>query len=120
MSEEIKARISPFHWLRQRVFLFRHPWIDIVEYVALIALIIWLMSMSTARLGYYWQWFRVPKYLFQIKDGRLIVGKLIQGLFFTFRISGVSLLLAFTVGLTTALVRLSGSFMGRILSRVYL
>jgi polar amino acid transport system permease protein len=102
------------------VFLFRHPWIDIIEYVALVALIVWLMSMSTARLGYYWQWYRVPKYLFQIRDGHLIAGRLIQGLFFTFRISGVSLVLAFAVGLATALIRLSGSFMGRILSRVYL
>jgi polar amino acid transport system permease protein len=106
--------------LRQRVFLLRHPWIDIIEYVAMVALIIWLMSMSTARLGYFWQWYRVPKYLFQIRDGRLIAGRLIQGLFFTFRISGVSLVLAFAVGLASALIRLSGSFMGRILSRVYL
>jgi polar amino acid transport system permease protein len=120
MSEEARARISPFHWLRQRVFLLRHPWIDIIEYVAMVALIIWLMSMSTARLGYFWQWYRVPKYLFQIRDGRLIAGRLIQGLFFTFRISGVSLVLAFAVGLASALIRLSGSFMGRILSRVYL
>jgi polar amino acid transport system permease protein len=102
------------------MFLFRHPWIDILEYVALVALIIWLMSMSTARLGYYWQWFRVPRYLFRIQDGRLVAGRLIQGLFFTFRISGVSLVLAFAAGLATALIRLSGSFMGRILSRVYL
>ena len=120
MKEEVKFHISPLHWLRQRIFLFRHPWIDIIEYIALVALIIWLMSMSTARLGYYWQWFRVPRYLFQIKEGRLVAGRLIQGLFFTFRISGVSLVLAFSVGLTAALVRLSGSFMGRILSRVYL
>ena len=120
MSEDTRSRISPIHWLRQRIFLFRHPWVDILEYVALVALIIWLMSMSTARLGYYWQWFRVPRYLFRIQDGRLVAGRLIQGLFFTFRISGVSLVLAFAAGLATALIRLSGSFMGRILSRVYL
>jgi len=107
MSENIKARISPLHWLRQRIFLFRHPWIDIIEYIALVALLVWLMWMSTAQLGYYWQWFRVPRYLFQIKEGRLVAGRLIQGL-------------SFSVGLTTALIRLSGSFMGRILSRVYL
>lgn len=120
MSETVKARISPLHWLRQRVFLLRHPWIDIIEYVALVVLLVWLMTMSTARLGYNWQWHRVPRYLYQVREGRLVVGRLIQGLFFTFRISGVSLVLALAVGLTTALVRLSGSFMGRILSRVYL
>lgn len=120
MNEKIKARISPLHWLRQRVFLFRHPWIDIIEYVLLVALLVWLMSMSTAQLGYRWQWHRVPRYLFQIREGRLIAGRLIQGLFFTFRISGVSLVLALAVGLATALLRLSSSFMGRVLSRVYL
>lgn len=120
MSETSKARVSPLHWLRQRIFLFRHPWIDVIEYVALAALIIWLMSVSTARLGYYWQWYRVPRYLFQLQEGRLVAGKLIQGLLFTFRISGVSLLLALAAGLSTALLRLSGSFMGRILSRFYL
>jgi len=120
MSEDIKVRISPLHWLRQRSFLFRHPWIDVIQYVLLVALIIWLMSMSTSQLGYFWQWYRIPRYLFRIKDGRLVAGQLIQGLLFTLRISGISLVLTFAVGLTTALLRLSGSFMGKVLSRVYL
>jgi len=81
---------------------------------------IWLMSISTSRLGYYWQWYRIPRYLFRVEDGRLIAGELIQGLLFTFRISGVSLVLALAIGLGTALTRLSDSFMGRILARVYL
>ena len=120
MSEDIKVRISPLHWLRQRILLFRHPWIDVIQYVLLVALIIWLMSMSTSQLGYYWQWYRIPRYLFRIKDGRLVAGQLIQGLLFTLRISGISLVLTFAVGLMTALLRLSGSFMGKVLSRVYL
>jgi polar amino acid transport system permease protein len=78
------------------------------------------MSLSTSTLGYYWQWYRIPHYLFRIEDGRLVAGQLIQGLFFTFKISGISLVLAFAIGLATALIRLSGSFMGRIVSRVYL
>ena len=120
LKEEIKIRVSPYHWLRQRVFLFRPPWIDIIQYLLLVAVVIWLMSISTSTLGYYWQWYRIPRYLFRIEDGRLVAGQLIQGLIFTFKISGISLVLAFVIGLATALVRLSGSFMGRILSRVYL
>jgi len=80
----------------------------------------WLISLSTARLGYYWQWYRWPRYLFRIEAGRLVAGDLIKGLFFTLRISGVSLALALTIGLATALLRLSDSFMGRLLTRVYL
>jgi polar amino acid transport system permease protein len=120
METETRFRISPLHWLRQRVFLFRSPWIDILQYVALVAVIVWLMSVSTSTLGYYWQWYRIPRYLFRVENGRLVAGQLIQGLLFTFRISGISLVLAFGIGLTTALLRLSGSFMGRILSRGYL
>jgi len=120
MEEEIKIRVSPYHWLKQRVFLFRPPWIDIIQYLLLVAVVIRLMSLSTSTLGYYWQWYRIPRYLFRIEDGRLVAGQLIQGLFFTFKISGISLVLAFAIGLATALIRLSGSFMGRIVSRVYL
>jgi polar amino acid transport system permease protein len=120
MQEIVTPKLSIFHLLRKKVFLFRSPWIDILEYIALVAVIVWLMSISTARLGYYWQWYRIPRYIFQIKDGRLVAGQLIQGLFFTFKISGISLVLAFVIGLSTALIRLSGSFMGRILARGYL
>ena len=87
MEVEIKLRVSPYHWLKQRVFLFRPPWIDIIQYFLLVAAIVWLMSLSTSTLGYYWQWYRIPRYLFRIEDGRLVAGQLIQGLFFTFKIS---------------------------------
>jgi polar amino acid transport system permease protein len=120
MEEEIKIRVPPYHWLKQRVFLFRPPWFDIIQYLLLIAVVIWLMTLSTSTLGYYWQWYRIPRFLFRIEDGRLVAGQLIQGLFFTFKISGISLVLAFAIGLATALIRLSGSFMGRIVSRIYL
>lgn len=109
-----------FRTLRSKSALFRSPWKDIVQFALLIAVVAWLVSLSTARLGYYWQWYRLPRYLFRIEEGRLVAGELIEGLFFTFRISGVSLVLALAIGLGTALLRLSDSFMGRLLTRVYL
>jgi polar amino acid transport system permease protein len=120
MMEETKIWVSPFHWLRKKVFLFRPPWWDSIQFILLIAVVVWLMSMSTARLGYYWQWYRIPRYIFRIEDGQLVAGKLIEGLMFTFRISGISLLVAFAIGMTTALLRLSSSFMGRTLARGYM
>jgi polar amino acid transport system permease protein len=120
MEDTIRVRVAPLHWLRRRVFLFRSPWFDIIQYVLVVAVLLWLMSLSTSRLGYNWQWYRIPRYLFALRDGRLVAGPLIKGLLFTFRISGISLVLAFAIGLATALLRLSGSFMGRILSRGYL
>jgi len=101
-------------------FLLGSPWRDIVQFALLIVVGVWLISLSTTRLGYYWQWYRLPRYLFRIEAGRLVAGDLIKGLFFTFRISGVSLVLALAIGLATALLRLSDSFMGRVLTRVYL
>lgn len=119
-STDLKFHVSPLHWLRRRSFLFRPPWLDILQFAALVAVVVWLMALSTSTLGYDWQWYRVPRYLLRVRDGRLVVGDLIKGLGFTFRISGVSLLLSFAIGLATALVRLSGSWTGRILARGYL
>ena len=84
------------------------------------AAITWLMVNSTRELGYHWQWYRVPRYLFSITDGQFNPGPLIDGLLLTFRITGISLVLAFIVGLVTALLRLSNSFVGKVISRGYL
>jgi len=99
---------------------FHSPWKDIAQFGVLVFAIIWLISLSTARLGYNWQWYRIPRYLFRVEEGKLVAGELIQGLLFTLRITGVSLVLALAIGLTTALLRLSDSLMGRMLTRIYL
>jgi polar amino acid transport system permease protein len=101
-------------------FLFRSPWRDILQFVLLAAILVWIMSVSTARLGYNWQWTRVPRYIFMLKDGQLSAGPLIKGLLLTFKISGVSLVFAFSLGLITALMRLSNSVVARGLSRGYI
>jgi len=85
-----------------------------------VAAITWLMVNSTKQLGYNWQWYRVPQYLYAVKDGQIFSGPLIDGLMVTLRITGISLLLAFVFGLVTALLRLSNSLIGKIIARVYL
>lgn len=101
-------------------FLLHSPGRDILLFILLIALIIWLMLISTARLGYYWQWYRVPRYIFRMEAGQLVAGELILGLIFTLRIGIISLGFALAIGLITALARLSSSWMGRVLTRIYL
>ena len=120
MKASAQSASSILRQLRQKSALFRSPWKDIVQFALLIVVAVWLISLSTARLGYYWQWYRLPRYLFRIEEGHLVAGELIEGLLFTLRISGVSLVLALAIGLGTALLRLSDSFMGRLLTRVYL
>ena len=101
-------------------FLWRSPGRDILLFILLVVVIIWLMMISTARLGYYWQWYRIPRYIYRIEDGNFVAGELILGLLFTLRMAGVSLVLSLLIGLTTALARLSSSWMGRVMTRLYL
>lgn len=100
--------------------LFHSPGKDIFQFAGLIIVIIGLISVSTARLGYNWQWYRIPRYLFREEQGKLIAGELIEGLLFTLQLTGVSLALALAIGLVTALLRLSDAIMGRVLTRIYL
>ena len=120
MEECDKPSASLYERLKQRTFLLRSPWIDIIQYVLLLAVIVWFLAISTTRLGYYWQWYRIPQYLFTFENGRLVAGLLIQGLLFTIYISVVSLVFAMVIGLATALGRLSDSFMTQAVCRIYL
>ena len=93
---------------------------DIFKFLLVILALTWLMVHGMETLGYNWQWYRVPQYLFTFKNGRLQAGLLLDGLMVTLYISGLSLLLAFIFGLTTALLRFSKSFLGSVLARGYL
>jgi polar amino acid transport system permease protein len=96
------------------------PLVDITLYLLLVVAITWLLTVSTRQLGYHWQWYRVPQYLFSITEGRVVSGVLIAGLMVTLQITAVSLMLAFAIGLVTALLRLSNSLVGRFVARIYL
>jgi polar amino acid transport system permease protein len=93
---------------------------DVVKFLLLVAALTWLMYRGTEMMGYHWQWHRVPRYIAGFEDGRFTRGPLLDGLLLTFRISAWSLVLAFCFGLVTALLRISNSFMGRVIARGYL
>ncbi len=105
---------------RRFPFLQRHLLPDLLKYAAVIGALGWLIYRGVAGLGYNWQWYRVPSYLYSLENGRLTAGPLIDGLLVTLKITFFSLLLAFLFGLITALLRLSHSFAARGLSRGYL
>jgi len=71
-------------------------------------------------MGYRWQWYRVPRYFFTVDNGKYVPGPLLQGLMVTFHITGFSLVLTLVFGMVTALMRLSDSFVARIVARGYL
>jgi len=91
----------------------------IAAYTLTMAGLAWFLAEGSQKLGYNWQWYQVPKYLFTWQDG-IGPGLLIQGLWVTFKITGASLLLAFAVGLLTALGRMSRSFAARLVARTYM
>ena len=94
--------------------------LDVGKYLILAAVLTWLLFRGTEELGYHWQWYQVPQYLFSFENGRFIVGPLIDGVILTLKITAVSLVLACACGLITALFRLSHSLVAKIIARGYL
>jgi len=108
-----KKRTSWLHFLRSPAF-------DIGQFFLLLILIFWFFYRSVQEMGYHWQWYQVPRYLFVWDETGFMAGPLLRGLGVTLEISAISLLLAFIIGLLTAVLRLSNSLPGQVLSRVYL
>jgi polar amino acid transport system permease protein len=92
---------------------------DVAAFLVLAAMLAWLMIRGAGSLGYNWQWYRVPRYLFHFND-EFIAGPLLEGLLVTFKITALSLVLSFLFGLIAALFRLSGSLPARAVARVYM
>ncbi|MBE0558448.1 MAG: amino acid ABC transporter permease [Proteobacteria bacterium] len=90
------------------------------KFLLLAGITVWLLSGGTGGLGYQWQWYRVPRFLFTTDGGGWTAGPLLQGLLVTLRISALSLLGMLVLGLTTALLRISVSFTGRAVAWGYL
>jgi polar amino acid transport system permease protein len=88
--------------------------------LATAGLLIWIIYAGGAGLGYNWQWYRVPQYLFTVSQGHVSAGPLLKGLLVTLEVSAVSLILSSLMGLVTAVARLSGSFATQALARAYL
>jgi len=93
---------------------------DIIQFILLLVLCCWFFSVSFRGSGYNWQWYQIPQYLYTFDEKGFIAGPLLLGLLVTLQISAVSLILAFIIGLITALMQLSQSFVGRAVARVYL
>jgi polar amino acid transport system permease protein len=99
-------------------FVYAH-YRDFLLYGLLIGAAAWLITVGEQSLGYHWKWYRMPRYLLQFTEDGLTLGPLLQGLLVTFKISGLSLLLAMLFGLTTAIFRLSDSFTASLVARGY-
>jgi polar amino acid transport system permease protein len=102
----------------------RKPWLtvsaisDTAKFIAFAGCLIWLLTMGTQRLN--WQWYRVSQYIWQVTDHGFTWGKLMLGLGVTLQITAVSMGLMLVIGLSTALLRMSRSWAGRGVARIYM
>ncbi len=93
--------------------------VDLIKFFGLMTLLIWFVVNGSQELGYHWQWYRVPEYLFSFDQGGFVPGPLLKGLAVTVKITLASFVLAFVFGVTGCVFRLSSSFLARTLARVY-
>ena len=96
------------------------PFFDILQFLLLITLMLWFFRHSVEDMGYNWQWYQIPRFLYTWDDTGFVAGSLLKGLGVTLKISAISLILAFGIGLITAMLRLSNSIPGKIVSQLYL
>ena len=93
---------------------------DLLLFILGSSILVFLVYLGATSMGYNWQWYRVPRYIYRVVDGELIWGPLVKGLLVTLQITFWSALLALAIGLITALLRLSKSASGYFLATVYL
>jgi len=80
----------------------------------------WLLDSGAQAMNYSWQWQRIPDYIAFYEDGQWWSAELISGLLVTLKLSALALLATLIIGLTTALLKLSNSIVGRVLAIGYI
>ncbi len=111
---------TPVHIIKKPQLSNHFPWADIVQFVCLIGICIYLFSLSVEELGYNWQWYQVGKYLYSFNDQGFQAGPLLEGLKITLMISAISMVFSVIIGIITAFLRLSNAPLARLLARLYL
>ena len=61
--------------------------VSIVIYLLVVSLIIYSAYTGAQSMGYNWQWYQLPKYLYVFTDDGFQIGELILGLGYTINIS---------------------------------
>ncbi len=86
--------------------------VSVVIYFVVIGVIAWGSYTGAQNMGYNWQWYRVPQYLYSFTDDGFQLGELLIGLGATLQLSITAFVLASVLGLLVALLRLSGLVIG--------
>jgi len=94
--------------------------LDTGKYLLVMAGIVWLLAAGSARLGYNWQWYRIPPFLIRHTADGYACGPLLEGLGVTLEITAISMGLMLALGLATALMRMSRSVVAVGVARAYM
>jgi len=89
-------------------------------YLVIVGVIVWTSYSGAQQMGYNWQWYQIPKYIYTFTDNGFQPGEILTGLWATIVLSVVSFTLATVLGLAIALLRLSGLIVGAGLAIGYL
>ena len=92
---------------------------DALAFLAVLLGLGWLLVEGASALHYNWQWYRIPQYLYRIKEGAFYPGPLLRGLGVTLELTGWSLLLTLIFGLAAALLQRSSSWAAHAVARIY-
>ncbi|MYK33035.1 MAG: amino acid ABC transporter permease [Boseongicola sp. SB0670_bin_30] len=94
--------------------------VAVAIYAIVIGLIVYGSFVGAQNMGYNWQWYRIPQYLYSFTDDGFQWGEISVGLVATIRLSILSFALATVLGLVVALLRLSGLVVGSAVAVAYL
>ena len=100
--------------------LFRSKPVAIFLYLIVIYLISRVSFIGAESMGYNWQWYRVPDYIYNLTEDGFQWGEIAFGLVKSIDLSVKAFVLATIVGLFIALLRLSGLLVGSGVALVYL
>lgn len=92
----------------------------VVQILALMLILGWVLDSGAKAMNYQWQWHRVPDFILFYEQEQWWPAELLDGLFVTIKISLISLFFTLLIGIATALLRLSDSIVGRTLATLYI
>ena len=93
---------------------------SVAFYLIIMYLIVRLSLTGAEAMGYNWQWYRIPDYLYKLTDDGFQWGEISIGLVKTIELSVTSFAFATALGLGLALLRLSGLLVGTGVAIAYL
>lgn len=94
--------------------------VPVALYLIVMSLLVRVSLTGAEAMGYNWQWYRIPDYLYRLTDDGFQWGEISIGLVSTLTLSLQAFLMAMTGGLLVALLRLSNLVVGRALATVFL